>query len=201
MELHVGPDGIVLNEKVVTKYDRFMFDFVALLEREGVSYVLVSGYIAILFGRSRHTEDIDLVIEDLDQERFLRLWTRLAARFECINTSKPDVAYTEYLRKSTALRFSDPGKYIPNMEMKFVHQPLEREALNKRVRVALDDTTLWISPIELQIAFKLFLGSEKDIEDAKHLYLIFKTHIKPTILAHYVRLLKQESAAKRYLYG
>jgi len=30
----------------------------------------------------------------------------------------------------------------------------------------IDGKSFWISPIEIQIAFKFWLGSEKDIEDA-----------------------------------
>gem|GEM_PF-4971067 len=50
--------GIIFNEKVLNKYDRFVLDFT--LEKEKIRYVLLSGYVAILFGRSRQTEDIDL---------------------------------------------------------------------------------------------------------------------------------------------
>ncbi|EQD66109.1 hypothetical protein B2A_01284 [mine drainage metagenome] len=31
-----------------------------------------------------------------------------------------------------------------------------------------------ISPLELEIAYKLYLGSEKDFADASHLYITFR---------------------------
>jgi len=50
---------------------------------------LISGYVAILFGRSRASEDIDIFIEKLSYDRFLELWKALDEKFECLNTTKP----------------------------------------------------------------------------------------------------------------
>ena len=44
--------------KELNKLDKFVIDFCKLLDR----YVIVSGYVSILFGRSRSTEDVDLLI-------------------------------------------------------------------------------------------------------------------------------------------
>ncbi len=43
-----------------------------------------------------------------------------------------------------------------------------------------------ISPLELQIAFKLYLGSEKDELDARHLYGIFKNDIDIRLLKTFI---------------
>lgn len=198
MEFTWNEQGIRI-DKAQTTYDEFSLAFVELLEQERVRYVLLSGYIALLFGRSRQTEDIDLVIETLDEERFRKLWTRITKRFECLNSDDWKTAFNEYLGKKTAIRFSWPGKCLPNMEVKFPHQALEREALGRRLRVTLNDRQLFISPIELQIAFKLFLGSDKDIEDAKHLHIIFKEHLNRDELREYVAALSQTERARRYL--
>lgn len=58
---------------------------------------------------------------------------------------------------------------------------------------------LFISPMELQIPFKLFLGSEKDIEDAKYLYLLFKGKLDKKLLWSFITKLKVEKSFKRYL--
>lgn len=199
MEFIWSKQGIRIEDKVLTTYDEFALAFVEILESEGVRYVLLSGYVALLFGRSRQTEDIDLVIEDLDADQFRRLWNRLSERFECLNSNDAKTAFNKYLNNKTAIRFSWPGKYLPNMEVKFVHQPLEQEALDHRVEVRLNEQQLFISPIELQIAFKLFLGSDKDIEDAKHLHIIFNEHLDRDALRRYVTALRQTTRARRYL--
>ena len=41
----------------------------------------------------------------------------------------------------------------------------------------IDGYKLNISPMELQIAYKLYLSGDKDIEDAIYLYEIFKERI------------------------
>jgi len=64
---------------------------------------------------------------------------------------------------------------------------LENNALLARIRVIINsDHVLFISPIEQQIAYKVYLGSEKDLEDAKHLFLLFKEFIKDDVLRRFV---------------
>jgi len=48
---------------------------------------------------------------------------------------------------------------------------------DNKIKVLLNKDILYISPIELQIAYKLFLGSDKDIEDARHIYRLLKEKI------------------------
>lgn len=63
----------------------------------------------------------------------------------------------------------------------------------------LNNKTLFVSPIELQIPFKLFLGTEKDIEDAKHLYKVFKDKINLSLLHEFNRKLKIVHIFNKYL--
>ena len=56
------------------------------------------------------------------------------------------------------------------------------------------------SEIELQIAFKLSLGSDKDFEDARHLYNIFKEHLNTNLLRRQVSELKVEKQAELVLW-
>ena len=58
----------------------------------------------------------------------------------------------------------------------------------------------FIANIEEQIAYKLYLGSEKDIEDAVYLYEIFKENINVSLLDHFCRKLNIEETAKKHLY-
>ena len=39
--------------------------------------------------------------------------------------------------------------------------------------VQFDDIRFFVSPIELQIPYRLYLGSDKDIEDAVYLWMLF----------------------------
>ena len=69
MELKYEHGKITIENKVFTTLDRFVSDFTELLE-EYVDYVIVSGYVVILFGRARGTEDIDTIIRYIDRDTF-----------------------------------------------------------------------------------------------------------------------------------
>ena len=55
-------------DRELSDLDIFVLDFVKVLEQH-VHYVLISGYVAILFGRSRTTEDVDMFIEQLSPQK------------------------------------------------------------------------------------------------------------------------------------
>lgn len=166
---------IILNREI-SQLDDFVISFCKNIK----NYVVVSGYISIVFGRSRATEDIDLLIKIKDGGEFEEIWDKLKEKgFECINTSNSSEAFD--MLKDFAIRFSKIGKPIPNMEFKIVKNEIDEYSLNNRIQLQLKDSIIFISPIEMQIAYKLMLGkngNEKDIEDAKHLYELFKENIE-----------------------
>jgi predicted nucleotidyltransferase len=47
--------------------------------------VVTSGYVAILFGRARATEDIDILVKDVDEEKFKEFWKEVTKHFWCLN--------------------------------------------------------------------------------------------------------------------
>ncbi len=51
MDLEYDENRILIKDKVLTSLDKFVLDFMGLLE-EHVDYVVVSGYVIILFGRT-----------------------------------------------------------------------------------------------------------------------------------------------------
>ena len=57
--------------------------------------------------------------------------------------------------------------------MKFKKDDFDRYAMTMARAVMFDDIRFFISPIELQIPYKLYLGSDKDIEDAVYLWVLF----------------------------
>ncbi len=186
-------------EKDKDELDELVLKFTEILNELGMKYAVVSGYIAILFGRSRLSEDIDILVEDFDYMYFLRLWKMLDRYFWCIITSNSEDAYTRYLSKGFALRFALKDKVIPNIEIKFPKSKIEKWVIDTALPVTIDSQILRISNIEMQIAFKLYLGSEKDIEDAKHLYELFKESLNMEEFDNLIKMLKVENPARRYL--
>lgn len=158
---------LILN-KEINNLDRFVLSFVDLLDK----YVIVSGYVSILLGRSRATEDIDLLIPNMVYEKFEKLWESIKkAGFECINTSKVKEAFDMW--DDHAIRFCRKGKVIPNMEFKKITNENHKYSFDNKIKVIVGKDIFLIAPLEMQIAYKLYLGSQKDLEDAKHLYDAF----------------------------
>jgi hypothetical protein len=76
---------------------------------------------------------------------------------------------------------------------------LDRWTLQERKTVVVDGHHLYISPLELQISFKLYLGTEKDIEDAKYLFKVFQGNLDLALLEEFNRKLKTEELFQRYV--
>jgi hypothetical protein len=129
-------------------------------------YVIVSGYVSILFGRSRGTEDIDIFIKKIDFQKFKQLNGELRQKkYWFLNTENPLELY-EMLNDKLAIRAAIQDTVIPNIEIKFTKNRIDRDSLQKYMEVKIDKDSINISPLEIQIPFKLYLGSDKDIEDA-----------------------------------
>jgi len=178
MEYNANEKKIVLDREL-NSLDKFVVDFCSLLEE----YVIVSGYVSILFGRSRGTEDVDLLIPRKKEEEFFKIFEKIEKDgfeclntskkgFECLNTSKKGEAFE--MLKEHAIRFSRKSKPAPNMKFKMVKNDIENYSLKNKILVEIDNKKIYISPLEMQIAYKLDLGSYKDLEDAKHIYTLFE---------------------------
>jgi len=173
MDIRYAKDTITFSEKHLTLLDRFVLGFIHVLEPH-TQYVIVSGYVAILFGRSRGTEDVDILVPQLEKETFRDLHAALLVTgYEFLNAEGADGLY-EMLVSRMGIRIARTDQFIPNIELKFLKDDVDRCVLRDRVEVKLSDAKVFISPIEIQIAYKLYLGSEKDIEDALYLFEIFK---------------------------
>ena len=200
MEFEFKKNEIVFNREL-SNLDKLVLKFVKVLDSQKIDYVIISGYVAILFGRSRNTEDIDLFIEEMSFEKFSSLWESInETGFECINEFTPKRGYYEYLQNKTALRFAEKGTFLPNFELKFPHSKINFYSLKNKVCVLLNNENVNISELELQIAFKLKLGSEKDFEDCRHLYNVFKEHLNISLLKKHISELKVENETERILW-
>ena len=76
-----------------------------------------------------------------------------------------------------AIRFYVGQVPVPNMEFEFAKTALEKDTLGGKISLLLNNNGIFISSLEMQIAYKLYLGGEKDFEDARHLYLLFKDNL------------------------
>lgn len=185
MNIQYTPDGILLTDKVLSELDIFVLDFLNILEAY-TDYVIVSGYVTILFGRARGTEDIDTIIEKMDGRTFERFFNELTERNYWFLNSDDQNDLFSMLNENLAVRIAKSGEIIPNIELKFVKDHFDNFSLKNSLKVRINDHKVKISPIELQIAYKLYLSGDKDIEDAIYLYEVFKERINRKTLKNFL---------------
>ncbi len=175
MEFIYKKRAIIYPNKELSLLDRLVLKFLKAVD---FKYVIISGYTAILFGRSRNTEDVDIFIEKISKKRFNKFCERLdGLGFYILDADDVTDAY-DRLNEGFSVRFAEVGEIEPNFELKFPKKDTDYYSLNNRVKVIINkEYTIMTAPIELQIAYKLYLGSEKDELDARHLYGIFRENI------------------------
>lgn len=164
--------------KEINILDEFVTDFCNIAEKY-CKYIICSGFVAISHGRARGTEDIDMIIESLSFERFKLFHEDLIKNgFECLYGSNIFKLFNDYLKKLDSIRYVKKGNLLPEMELKFARDELDLEQIRNRVKLPLTRLDIYFSTIESNIAFKEeYLTSEKDIEDAKHLRIIYDNKI------------------------
>lgn len=171
--------------KPLNDLDLLVLRFIRILEKHA-DYVLISGYVAILLGRSRGTEDVDIFIRPMSREKLGAFYTEVkAAGFWCLNAEREEEIY-EYWHDGIAVRFARTGETIPNFEVKFARKRIDEEAFEDFITVETAGGTLRISSLERQIAFKrYYLKSDKDLEDARHLEEVARGHLSTEKIKKY----------------
>ena len=186
MNIQHTHNGIRLTNKTLSELDTFVLDFLSVLKAY-TDYVIVSGYVTILFGRARGTEDIDIIIEKMDRGMFERFFNDLTERNYWFLNSDDQNDLFNMLNENLAVRIAKIDEIIPNIELKFVKDYFDNFSLKNSLKVMMGDHEMKISPIELQIPYKLYLSGDKDIEDAIYLYEIFKETIDRKTLKNFLK--------------
>ena len=189
MEFDYTKGKIEIENKILTDLDRFIFEFVQILENYS-DYVIISGYVPILFGRTRGTEDVDVFIRNIDEKTFSSFYNDIISKkFYFLNPENKKGLF-EMLNEKLAIRAAEKDTIIPNIKLKFIKDDVDNFTLENRVKVILNDKNfLYISPIEIEIPYKLYLGSEKDIEDAIYLWDLFKECLDKKMLFKFIKQL------------
>lgn len=169
----------------ISDLDSFAFDFLKILEKYS-NYVIIGGYVSILLGRSRASEDIDVIIPKLELTKFIVLCENLYKNgFYCLNTDDFKEIY-DYLINHVSVRFARKDTIIPNMEVKFAKTKFDKIALNNPIEIHVKNKKIIIACLELQIAFKeIVLRSPKDIEDARHIRNVAGEYLDKNLIKKY----------------
>ena len=104
-----------------------------------------------------------------------------------------------------AIRFFKKGRPTPNIEFKMIKNDLDNYSFENRRQAILKDRILFISPLELQIPYKLLLAadgtedelqSDKDIEDARFIYKLYKDNINKEEMFKFIDKLNVRKKAR-----
>jgi len=201
MDIKFEDHEIILN-KEPSIIDSSVLDFSDILKRNNIRYVIISGYIPILFGKNGEIENIDILIQNISFERFLKLWLEIENTYECKNTSDPVDAYNAYLKNYHSVIISKKEGHFPYLKMKIIKNEIDRYVLKYRKIIRLGERQLYISPVEMEISYNLSRGCEKEIENARYLYNFFNQKLDKGLMDRYLKELKiPEESVENYLKG
>lgn len=181
-------DDEVVIEKPLNDLDELVLDVIAIFDDADIRYAVVSGYVAVLFGRARATEDIDVITERFDAATADEVATGLRDA-DFWGPAMPLDAMYERLTDDLPVRIAESNHRVPNVELKFASDEYDRASLENAFTVQLTDGRLRIGSLELQIAYKLGMGAQKDFEDALYLYEVAEPNLNTTELESYARQL------------
>ena len=188
-------DGLVVDREP-NGFDELAIAFSALASRLDIDHVLVAGYVAILTGRSRATEDIDVFIEPCSESEIDALVAELEAA-DYWGPAMPLAEMYDNLASGTNIWVAPDGEMSPRLEVKFPGDEFDRASLSNAISATIGGETIPIGPLELQIAYKLALGGRTDLEDAAHLYTLFGETLSTARLEKWVEKLDTEDEYAR----
>lgn len=189
-------NGTLVVEREPNQLDELAIGFSEILARFDVEHAYVAGYVSILAGRARSTEDIDVLIERIDEETADELVTTLEAE-EYWGPAMPLTSMYEMLDAGDNIWVAPDDQITPHLEVKFARDEFDRASLENAMLARIDEETIPIGPLELQIAYKLYLGTQKDVEDAVHLYALFEESLSVARLEEWVTRLEVEDEYER----
>lgn len=191
-------DGRLVIEKERSTLDERTFEFLDVLDAVDVEYVVVSGYVLLLTGRNRMTEDVDLILAATSRSTLQRLADRLAEN-GYVATPPPIDRLPSFIQQSH-VDVSREGRRVPSFDLSLADTELGRNALEDPLIVRFAGREIPVAPLEQQIAYKLYMAGDPrewkgtDYEDALHLYTLFEERLNTEELETYVRQLDAEVA-------
>ena len=189
-------DGVLSVDREPNQLDELAIGFSQILDQLGIEHVYVAGYVSILAGRARSTEDVDVLIEPLDETTAAEVATTLTTEGYW-GPAMPLDSLHEMLANGDPIWVAPADQVTPHLEVKHARDEFDRASLSDAITAEIGDSSVPIGPLELQIAYKLSLGSQKDIEDAVHLDTLFAETLTSARLEAWVQRLDVESEYER----
>lgn len=157
-----------------------------------VPYVIVGGFSVLVFGRSRMTMDIDVIIDHkkLNYDDFVKHFKNQGFDINRSDLEALDEQiHGSFFEKDTMYRIDIKGVYSEN----------ERQSIEQAVLANFNGIeAVFDNPNQL-IVHKLKFGSEQDYEDAVAVFYRSKSLIDLQLLSEFAKNLGMESELKQFL--
>ena len=189
-------NGTLVVEREPNQLDELATEFSRILGRFDINHVYIAGYVSILAGRARSTEDVDVLIEQIDEETADELAETLDTK-GFWGPAMPLTSIYEMLDNGDNIWVAPTDQVAPHLEVKFARDEFDRASLENAITARISGKTIPIGPLELQIAYKLYRGAQKDVEDAVHLYTLFEESLSMSRLEEWVTRLDVKAEYER----
>jgi len=161
-------------EKEQTELDTFVLDLVKVIKKY-CKYTIISGFVSIFFGRARATEDVDAFISDVSYETFRRLYAELKAAGYDFTIDNQQELYNNYLKDGIPVNIWKKDLPLIRLEIKLALKKTQKLVMQDSFTARFNGNELVFGSIESQIAYKRYIAkSQKDLEDARHLEIVFE---------------------------
>ena len=176
----------IILERELNELDNFVENFLKVLKKHS-DYLIVSGFVSISTGRTRGTEDVDILFPVMNEKEFEKLFSDLIKNnFWCYQGDNSKEVYT-YIKEMTNIRFAKKDQLFPNIEFIPINESRKAkffEFSHPQKIIIIDkkksrEFEFKIPMLEFEILYKeIILGGKKDLEDAKHLRTFFSEILK-----------------------
>lgn len=185
---------VIIINRELTQLDLFLKDFLDILKKYS-DYLVVSGYVSISTGRTRATEDIDILFPSMEKEKFSLLFEDLTkGSFWCYQGDNYEEVYP-YIENFNNIRFAKTNEMFPNIEFIPINKIKKAKffEFSHPQKIKIKNFEFKIPPIEFEILYKeLVLAGKKDIEDARHLRSFFSDILKEEKFKEFKNIIKEE---------
>jgi len=187
-------DNVIVVNRELTELDIILKDFLDILNKYS-RHLVVSGFVSIATGRTRGTEDIDVLAMIMNKEIFEKFFKELdKIGFWCYQGDNADEIYP-YIKEMKNIRFARKDEMFPNIEFIPINELKKTKyfEFTHPQKIRIKNFEFNIPPIEFEILYKeIILKGKKDIEDAKHLRTFFSNIINNKKFKDYETIIRGE---------
>ncbi|MBU7009076.1 MAG: hypothetical protein HXS46_00180 [Theionarchaea archaeon] len=147
------------------RFERMILDFLNVLERMGIDYVIIGGVAVSSWGNPRTTTDLDVIVA-LKNENMDELCRNLHEAGFSIDKNDLEDSFKEKTHFSIFDKYSEY-----HADVKGVYDKFDALTVRNRVLVPYEGHNMCIASAEDTIAHKLLFGGYQDVKDAESILL------------------------------